>query len=198
MAAKGTLFGKPREEVVKRPGAFTAKADKAGKSTGAYAKSVLKPSSKASTTTKRQANLAQTFKKLRAGKAKFLVPLVLAATLGTAHAAVVSCPNAWLIGPAPQAAAAVGPGQIVPRGSTALVVQAISPSGTATVILEMCCSPIDCTAAGTWAPVTGGSMSLAAATPTQVLSVMSPMCTYRANVTACAGCAVNVAAACGS
>jgi hypothetical protein len=29
MAAKGTLFGKPRDEVVKRPGAFTAKADKA-------------------------------------------------------------------------------------------------------------------------------------------------------------------------
>ena len=126
-----------------------------------------------------------------------LVSLVLAAALGTAGAATVPCPNAWLVGPAPQAAVAVGPNNIVPRGSGALVVQAISPAGTATVILEMCCSPIDCTAAGTWAPVTGGSMSLAAATPTQVVSVTSPMCTYRANVTACAGCAGNVAAACG-
>jgi hypothetical protein len=71
MAKKGTLFGKPREEVVKHPGAFTAKAQKAGKSTGAYATQVLKPTSKASTQTKRQANLAKTFAKLRAGKAKF-------------------------------------------------------------------------------------------------------------------------------
>jgi hypothetical protein len=197
MAKTGTLFGKPREEVVKRPGAFTAKAKAAGKSTGAYAKQVLKPSSSASTRTKKQAALAQTFAKLRAGKAKFLVPLMLAGMLGTAGAVNVSCPNAWLVGPAPQAAAAVGPNSVTPRGSTALVVQAISPSGTATVVLEMCCSPIDCSAAGTWAPVTGGSMSLAAATPTQVLSVTSPMCTYRANVTACSGCAVNVAAACG-
>ena len=194
MAAKGTLFGKPRDEVVKRPGAFTAKADKAGKSTGAYAKSVLKPTSKASTTTKRQANLAQTFKKLRAGKAKFLGPLVLAATLGTAGAAPISCPG-WLIGPAPQAAVAVGPNNVSPRGVPALVVQAVSPSGTATVVLEMCCSPIDCTAAGTWALVTGSSMSLTASTP-QVVSVLSPACTYRANVTACSGCAVNVAAIC--
>lgn len=198
MANKGTLFGKPRDEVVQRPGAFTAKADKAGKSTGAYAKQVLKPTSSASTRTKKQAALAQTFAKLRAGKTKFLVPLVLAATLGTTHAATVACPNAWLVGPAGQAAAAVGPNVIVPRGSAALVVEAYSTTGTATVVLEMCCSPLDCSSStGPWAPVTGGSMSLAAATPAQVISVTSPMCTYRANVTACAGCAVTVAAACG-
>jgi hypothetical protein len=195
MAQKGTLFGKPRGEVVKRPGAFTAKANAAGKSTADYARSVLKPTSKASTRTKRQAALAQTFSKLRKGKVAFGFALVLGA--GVAHAATVNCPNAWLVGPAPQAAAAVGPGVIVPRGNTSLVVQAISPSGTATVVLEMCCSPIDCSAAGTWAPVTGGSMSLAVATPTQVISVTSPACMYRANVTACSGCAVNVAAACG-
>jgi hypothetical protein len=195
MAAKGTLFGKPRDAVVKRPGAFTAKADKAGKSTGAYAKSVLKPSSSASTRTKKQAALAQTFAKLRAGKAKFVLPLMLG--LATAsHAASITCPG-WLIGPAPQAAVAVGPGQIVPRGASAMVVQAVSPSGTASVQLEMCCSPIDCTqVTGVWAVVTGSVMALAAATPTAVVSVTAPACTYRANVTACSGCAVNVAAAC--
>jgi len=197
MAQKGTLFGKPRGEVVKRPGAFTAKAKAAGKSTGALARSVLKEGSTASTRTKKQAALVQTFAKLRAGKAKFLVPLFLVASVGTAGAVNVSCPNAWLVGPAPQAAAAVGPNSITPRGAPALVVQAVSPSGTATVQLEMCCSPIDCNAAGTWAPVTSGSMSLAAATPAQVVSVLTPTCMYRVNVTACAGCAVNVAAACG-
>src|SRR5262245_55330313 len=95
MAAKGTLFGKPREEVVKRPGAFTAKAKAAGKSTGAYAQQVLKEGSQASTRTKRQAALAQTFKKLRAGKAKFLLPLVL---LGAAplEAATKNCPSGTL------------------------------------------------------------------------------------------------------
>jgi hypothetical protein len=71
MATKSTLFGKPREEVVKHPGAFKKKAQSAGKSTAAFASQVLKPSSKASTTTKRQAALAKTFAKLRAGKAKF-------------------------------------------------------------------------------------------------------------------------------
>jgi hypothetical protein len=194
MAKTGTLFGKPREEVVTRPGAFTAKAKAAGKSTGAYASQVLKPSSTASTRTKRQANLAKTFAKLRAGKTKFLVPLVLVGTLGTAGAAPVNCP-AWLIGPAPQAAAAVGPNSVSPRAVPALIVQAMSPSGTATVQIEMCCSPIDCTAAGTWAPV-GTALSLAVATPTQAVSIASPACMYRANVTACSGCAVNVAAVC--
>ncbi len=71
MAAKGTLFGKPRGEVIKHPGAFTKKAKAAGKSTAGFAQQVLKPSSKASTQTKRQAALAQTLSKLRRGKAKF-------------------------------------------------------------------------------------------------------------------------------
>jgi len=56
---------------IKRPGAFSAKAKAAGKSTAGYAKSVLKEGSKASTRTKRQAALAQTLSKLRSGKAKF-------------------------------------------------------------------------------------------------------------------------------
>ena len=50
---------------VKRPGVFSAKAKKAGMSTAAYAKKVLREGSKASARTKKQANLAQTFSKLR-------------------------------------------------------------------------------------------------------------------------------------
>jgi hypothetical protein len=44
----------------KNKGKFTAKAEKAGESVGKYASKVLKPGSKASTTTKREANLART------------------------------------------------------------------------------------------------------------------------------------------
>jgi hypothetical protein len=66
--SSGTLFGKPREEVVKHPGAFTAKADKAKMSTSAYASKVLKEDSKASPQTKKQAGLAKAFATMRAKK----------------------------------------------------------------------------------------------------------------------------------
>jgi hypothetical protein len=49
---------------IKRPGAFTAKAKRAGMSVQAYARKVLKKGSKASTLTKQQARLAQTFKRM--------------------------------------------------------------------------------------------------------------------------------------
>lgn len=49
---------------IKHPGAFTAKAKSRNMSVGAYAAKVTKPGSKASATTKRQANLAKTLKKL--------------------------------------------------------------------------------------------------------------------------------------
>lgn len=49
---------------VKRPGAFTAKAKAAGMSVSAYARKVLAKGSSADTRTKRQAALAQTFKKM--------------------------------------------------------------------------------------------------------------------------------------
>ena len=55
---------------ITRPGAFSNKAKKAGKTTAAYAKQVLKPNSKASTRTKRQAALAKTLSKLRKRKGK--------------------------------------------------------------------------------------------------------------------------------
>jgi hypothetical protein len=50
---------------IKRPGAFSAKAKAAGMSTSAFAAKVSKPGSKASTLTKRQANLAKTLGKMR-------------------------------------------------------------------------------------------------------------------------------------
>lgn len=50
---------------ITRPGAFKAKAKKAGMSTSAFATKVTKPGAKASTQTKRQANLAKTLGKLR-------------------------------------------------------------------------------------------------------------------------------------
>ena len=67
-AEKGMLFGKPKAEVVKRPGAFKAKAEESGGSVEEKAKEVLKPGSKASARTKKQAVLAQTFAKMRKTK----------------------------------------------------------------------------------------------------------------------------------
>lgn len=53
------------KSAIKHPGAFKAKAAKAGMSTSAYASKVTKVGSHASSTTKRQANLAKTLSKLR-------------------------------------------------------------------------------------------------------------------------------------
>ena len=47
-----------------KKGAFTKKAKAAGMSVEAYAAKVTKPGSTASATTKRQANLAKTFRKI--------------------------------------------------------------------------------------------------------------------------------------
>ena len=68
MAKKGTLFGRPREEVIRRPGAFSAKAKRAGETTDEYAAEVLKPGSKADVRTKREAALAKAFKTMRKRK----------------------------------------------------------------------------------------------------------------------------------
>jgi hypothetical protein len=53
------------KDAIKKPGALTKKAKSAGMSTSAYANKVTKPGSKASTTTKRQANLAKTLSKMK-------------------------------------------------------------------------------------------------------------------------------------
>jgi len=55
---------------VKRPGALTRKAKRAGMTTTQYARHVLRKGSRASTRTKRQANLALIFKKYRKKKKK--------------------------------------------------------------------------------------------------------------------------------
>src|SRR5215475_7638822 len=166
---------------IKRPGAFTAKAKAAGKGTQAYARSVLKEGSKASTRTKRQAALAQT---LRSGKAKFLVPLVLLAA-APLHAATKTCPSGTLA-PAPITATGPTTDIVVARAAPALVMQA-SGTGTATVVMEMSCDGTN------WAQVTNSSMSVP---PSQVVSVLQPTCSYRANVTACTTCSITVVYAC--
>lgn len=53
------------KDAIKRPGAFTAKAKRAGQGVQGFARKVLARGSKASTRTKRQAALARTLKKLR-------------------------------------------------------------------------------------------------------------------------------------
>ena len=53
---------------IKRPGAFKAKAKRAGMSTSAYARHVLRKGSRSSTQTKRQASLALTLGKMRKKK----------------------------------------------------------------------------------------------------------------------------------
>jgi hypothetical protein len=55
---------------IKKPGAFRAQAKRAGKSTAAFARTVLKKGSKASTLLKRRARLAQTLAKLRKRRSK--------------------------------------------------------------------------------------------------------------------------------
>ncbi len=65
MPAKKKWIGKATS---KNKGAFSAKAKRAGMSTAAYANKVTKPGSKASTKTKRQANLAKTLGKVRKKK----------------------------------------------------------------------------------------------------------------------------------
>lgn len=187
MAKKGTLFGKPRSEVVKHPGAFSAKAAKAGKSTAAYARQVTKPGSQASTQTKRQANLAKTFAKLRAGKAKFLLPFVLAALVGSATAATKTCPSGTT---GPLTATGPGPDIFIARAAPAVVVQSTATAGTATVVVEISCD------GSNWAQVANSSMGLTGPGNSQAISILQPACTYRANVTACASCSVTVAYAC--
>jgi hypothetical protein len=61
---KGKLFGKPRGQVVKHPGAFRAKAKAAGKSTAEYAKE----KASAPGTLGKQARLAKTFSAMRKKK----------------------------------------------------------------------------------------------------------------------------------
>lgn len=58
----GTLFGKPRSQVIKRPGAFRAKAQAAGESTAQFANEHASDPG----LTGRQARLAKAFATMRA------------------------------------------------------------------------------------------------------------------------------------
>ena len=63
--AKGSRSsGKWIQKAIKHPGALTKKASSAGMSVSAYANKVTKAGSRASATTKRQANLAKTLRKM--------------------------------------------------------------------------------------------------------------------------------------
>lgn len=57
--------GKWIQGAIKRPGAFRAKAKRAGMGTNAYARKVTRKGSRASTRTKQQARLALTLSRLR-------------------------------------------------------------------------------------------------------------------------------------
>ena len=58
------MAGKWIQKAIKRPGAFSAKANRADMPTAAYARKVLTPGSRATVRTKRQARLAQTLRKM--------------------------------------------------------------------------------------------------------------------------------------
>jgi hypothetical protein len=58
------------QNAIKHPGAFTKKAKSAGMSVSGYAAKVTKPGSKASSATKRQANLAKTLSSFHHKKGK--------------------------------------------------------------------------------------------------------------------------------
>jgi hypothetical protein len=68
MAKKKSPDKKWIQGAIKNPGAFSAKAKKAGMTTAEYANKVLAPGSRASTKTKRQANLAKTLAEVRPNK----------------------------------------------------------------------------------------------------------------------------------
>jgi hypothetical protein len=122
---------------------------------------------------------------------KLTLALVLAAALvaSAALAANKTCDGSTLT-PTPLTATGPTPDSILARAVPALLVQVVRTAGTATVALEVSCDQ------AAWAPVGNGTMNVSAATPTAVASVMTPACSYRANVTACAACSVTVLYAC--
>jgi hypothetical protein len=119
--------------------------------------------------------------------------LVATAPVG---AASVSCPQGWLTpdGTAQATTGIVG-NTFTARAAPGVAVVAMTTTGTATVVLELCCAPFDCTQSTAWAPVSGGTLSLTT-TAASAVSLLAPACLYRLNVTACATCGVRAAFAC--
>jgi hypothetical protein len=128
---------------------------------------------------------------------RVLTGVVLAVALAAPAGAVNrTCPNGSLTGGVAQTVTGASVDTFTARGAPAVVVQAASLGGTSTVQLEICCSPLDCTVASSWAPVSGSAMTLAPATPSAVVSMLYPTCLYRSNATACTACQVMVAFSC--
>ncbi len=138
----------------------------------------------------------ETMRKIRSGKAKFLVPLVLAALASSAFAANVSCPSGYLTAPTGQNATGPSVNTVTARAAPALAFQLLGGGTSATVQLEMCCGPLNCNLTSAWAPVQGSVATLTAGSFNAAASVLDPTCMYRANVTACTSCSVTVVYAC--
>jgi len=119
----------------------------------------------------------------------FAVALGLVAMLGTATAASKTCDGSTLT-PSPLTATGPTPDAFFARAVPAFLVQVVRTAGTATVDLEVSCDD------ATWTPVGNGTVTVNATTPSAVMSVVSPACTYRAHVTACTACSVKVLYAC--
>src|SRR4030095_5764493 len=87
-------------------------------------------------------------------------------TTASAGAASLSCPQGWLTpdGTA-QAATGLAGHTVTARAAPRVAVVAATTTGTATVVLELCCSPFDCTQSAAWAAVSGGTLSLTTAAP---------------------------------
>lgn len=60
------LFGKPRSQVIKHPGAFAKQASARGMSTHEFQQMVMRHSERYPAQTVRRASLARTFEKMRA------------------------------------------------------------------------------------------------------------------------------------
>jgi len=115
--------------------------------------------------------------------------VVVAVLAGAAHAANKSC-DATTLTPTPQTATGPSADSFYARAVPALLVQVVRTAGAATVALQVSCDD------ATWAPVGNGTVMVDATTPSAVVSVLSPTCSYRTNVTTCAACSVRVLYSC--
>lgn len=80
--------------------------------------------------------------------------------------------------------------------NSSLAVQYIRNGGTATVKMQICCAD-ETSACTPWLDVVNSSKSIDGTTTTDGVGIDNPACLYRANVTACTSCDVDVAVRCG-
>ena len=126
---------------------------------------------------------------------RLLILLILLVSSPTL-AANKTCPSGVLTPTAGMSATGATADTVTARAATALAFQSSLTGGTATVQVQMCCLGTCDPATGAWATVTGSDMAITTAA-SQVISVLSPTCIYRGNVSACSSCAgVQVGFAC--